>query len=140
MKKLSFLLVFVTFLSLHGFAQFQEEDDPMFGNSRKQRISLDTYNFGSITNDIMEYEFTINNTENSTVYINKICYPKGVTALLTADSIVSKKSAKVVVAVHKKYLDKGEFVKYVDIETKEIKPNGMVIRRTNTYEIKGKLE
>lgn len=138
MKKLSLLLLFVVAMSFAGFSQFDEEDGQMLGGSRKSLIpKMNCFNFNDVVDEVVEHQFVIMNSEPGEIKITNISVPKGFGVIVTDDVIESGTDVVFIVSVYKKYLDEGEFVGQVTVETTEEKPTGVVVKKITAYELKG---
>jgi len=140
-KNLTLILLFVSVFSFAGFAQVDDEEGQMFGSKRDITLpNLNSHDFGTLSTDVVQFEFSIVNTETTNLVIINFVIPTGLGIVVTDDVIEPNSEAKFVVTATKAYLAVGAFSKDIIVKTEQQKANGVKVTKETTYTIKGKVE
>jgi hypothetical protein len=118
MKKLLLFLMLILPLSIISFGQIDDEDAQLFG-SKRDAPAFNQYNFGHITDQVVQHQFTLKNATPSPMTIISIDAPEGVGVTLVNKVIEPKTVGKFVVTLRKKYLTKGDFIKHIKITVEQ---------------------
>lgn len=141
-KNLSLIFLFIFAFSFAGFSQVDDEEAEMFGSKRDINF-YSKYDFGSITNDVQEHEFTITNNSLKPMTITEFIIPDGVGVILVDKVIESKEDGKFIVTVNKQYMENlknDKFELEVIVKTAQNLQVGVTTITESIYIIKGSFE
>jgi len=141
MKKLALLLtVFISFSSLFG--QVIDEGQ-LFGSTRNLHgKSTNSYDFGIVNQDVVAHEFFIYNPDVIDIEIAYVTASQGLAILIPQKTIKSKEEGKIIVYVHKNYLDLNEkkFSEDFSVTIKQHVSFDVTISKTYVYTVMGYVE
>lgn len=141
MKKIFALVTLIMFL-IPIYAQ-DFEDAQLFGSARNVK-AFNHYDFGQITQTVVEHEFTIKNNDLIDLTIVSISLPQGVSVMIPKKVIGPGDEGKILVSVYREYIeeldDENKFDEKFTVTVQETLITGIIINKTYIYQISGKFE
>ena len=141
MKSKIFLSLFVFILAFSFTTVAQPKDvDPEFGDGTRKVDDIDypQINFGTITDEVVSKEITIKNTKSKPLTIEAFSIPGGIGVVIIDKIIKPGQEGKYIISVHPKYIEQGDFYRYIVVETTYQSPMGAsTIKEEAVYEIVG---
>lgn len=135
MKKLILILVLLVPFSFATFAQVDYSDAQMFGSSRDV-AAQNSYDFGTITTDIVKHGFLVKNSYKVPVTIKNVKIPQGMGVVIIDEEIPAESVGEILVIVDKNNMKKSSFNEEI-IVTTEYKLFETTKTSKQTFTVKG---